>query len=96
MRARHRPPKGRVQVKTEKPVGKEDDLKMPAADFDQIMGKVLGASGKEKQGGKLNDLRNDEQKHPGQLPTRKRQYTDVRVTETPGTIPAPPLKPEKK
>jgi hypothetical protein len=25
-------------VKTEKPVGKEDDLKMPAADFDQIMG----------------------------------------------------------
>ena len=79
-----------------KPKGNEDELRMPAADFDQIMGKVMGASGQEKQGGKLNDMRKDEQKHPGQLPTRKRIYTDVPVTETPGTSPAPPLKPEKK
>ena len=80
-----------------KPKGNEDELRMPAADFDQIMGKVLGASGQEKQGGKLNDMRKDEQKHPGHLPTKGgRQYTDVRVTETPGTSPARPPKLPKK
>ena len=30
-------------MKTAKPVGKEDDLRMPAADFDQIMGQVMGS-----------------------------------------------------
>lgn len=85
-------------MKAGKPTGSESELTMPADEFDSIMGKVLGASGgQEKRGGKLNDLRNDQKKHPGQLPTKGgRQYTDVRVTETPGTIPAPPLKPEKK
>jgi hypothetical protein len=83
--------------KTESPVGNESELRMPADEFDSIMGKVLGAGSQEKRGGKLNDLLNDQKKHPGQLPTKGgRQYTDVRVTETPGTIPAPPLKPEKK
>ena len=42
MRARHRPPKGRVQVKPVKPKDKDEELRMPAEEFDRIMGKVLG------------------------------------------------------
>ncbi len=43
MRARHRPPKGRVQVKPQKPTGKDEELRMPADEFDRIMGQVLGS-----------------------------------------------------
>ena len=45
MRARHRPPKGRVQVKPEKPKGKKEqdqEMRMPAKEFDRIMGGALG------------------------------------------------------
>ncbi len=30
-------------MKTEKPQGKDDELRMPADEFDRIMGKVLGS-----------------------------------------------------
>jgi hypothetical protein len=82
-------------MKIGKPTGSDGELTMPADEFDSIMGKVLGASGgQEKRGGKLNDRLNDQKKHPGQLPTKGgRQYTDVKVTETPG---APPPNPPKK
>jgi hypothetical protein len=66
--------------------GKDEDLRMPEEDFDRIMGQVMAP---EKQGGTLNNIRQDEKKHPGQLPTKGgRKYTDVRVTETPGSRPA--------
>lgn len=54
MRARHRPPKGRVQVKTEKPKGKdksrEDTLRMPADEFDRIMRKTFQGATPEPLG----------------------------------------------
>ena len=73
---------------------KDCALIMSPDDFDSIMGKVLGH---EKKGGIMKNIHQDQKKHPGQLPTkRRRQYTDVRVTETPGTRPAPiPKKPPK-
>ena len=43
MRARHQPPKGRVQVKPEKTKGKDEELRMPADEFNRIMGQVLGS-----------------------------------------------------
>lgn len=32
-----------------KPTGNEDDMRMPAADFDRIMGKVMGPKGQEQK-----------------------------------------------
>ncbi len=73
---------------------KDEEMRMPAEDFDRIMGHVMAPP---KQGGTFNKVRQDEKKHPGQLPTKGgRQYTDVRVTETPGTRPARPPKLPKK
>ena len=40
-----------------KPTGNEDDMRMPAADFDRIMGKVMGPKGQEqKESGFYDDL----------------------------------------
>ena len=37
-------------MKTEKPQGKDDELRMPADEFDRIMGKVLGSEAPKPMG----------------------------------------------
>ena len=64
MHTGHRPPKGRVQVKIAKPTGKEDELRMPADEFDRVMGQVLGADVPHKPGSGLRDNRNRERTPP--------------------------------
>ena len=65
-------------MKTGKSTGKEDELRMPAADFDRIMGQALGAAppeGQKKDGG-LRPFHDKEREPPPYLGENP-PHTDV-------------------
>lgn len=81
-------------MKTEKPKGKDEELRMPADAFDRIMGQVMGPPDEKKKKGAFRDSRDREVKPPPQLGDNP-IYTDVPKYD-PDKKPPKPSQPPKK